>query len=87
MYNEPSVMGGEPKSLEVISALVRITADHIRGVYRFIYPGRDQIVSRNLYWEPATLANMQGVFRMICNRATMRISLALPGAAAYSDRR
>ncbi len=84
MYIVSHIMG-EPKSLEVISALVRVPVDHVRCLYQSIHRRRDEIVFREFFLEPATLANAQGFYRMLCARATMTDMLALLPAPTDDD--
>ena len=69
---------GEPKSPEDISTLFRnMQSDLIRYIYQFIHPRRDQLVTRELFMDPAARAHAQGVFAMLLNGANLGDMLAL----------
>lgn len=76
---------GEPKSPKDISSVVHIHPDHIRSFYRSIYPNRDQLVFRELLDEPSCRANMQGVFAMLLNEATLEDMLTLLPAPTHDN--
>ena len=69
---------GERKTPEEISPLIcNMQPDLLRTAYRLIHPRRDQLITRELYLEPAIRAHAQGVFALLLNTATRRDMLAL----------
>ncbi|KAM0800704.1 hypothetical protein BDR22DRAFT_889067 [Usnea florida] len=69
---------GEPRSLQVVSAAVRTNPDHLESVYRALHPIRDQLVSVQLFMEPAARRNMHGPMAMLFgDGAAMSNMLAL----------
>ena len=69
---------GEPRALGVVSAAVRTHPDDLDRVYRALHPIRDQLVSVELFLEPAARRNMHGAFAMLFGEgAAMSNMLAL----------
>ena len=80
---------GEPRTLEVVAAAVRINLEDLESVYRALHPIRDQLVSVELFTETAARRNMHGPMAMLFgDGAAMSNMLALlppPTDAADGD--
>ena len=69
---------GEPRTLQVVAAAVRTNPDDLQGVYRALHPIRDQLVSVELFMQPAARRNMHGPMAMLFgDGAAMSNMLAL----------
>ena len=69
---------GEPRALGIIADAVRTDPDDLDRVYRALHPKRDQLVSVELFLEPAARRNMHGAFAMLFGEgAAMSNILAL----------